>query len=79
MAKAFSLRFNDSWATEQFAQYGQVFFPLYCDDIKSQPFMDMEDQYADFYTVTAYFEYHPEVGMCQDSAKELQMQTKPAS
>lgn len=77
MVKAFVMRFNDSWASEQFAQYGKDLYPLYSNDFQNQPRVNMEGQYEDCYSVTAYFEYHPEVGMCQDSAKELIMETKP--
>lgn len=77
MVKAFSVRFNDAWATEQFAQYGTVLFPLYSEKIKNRPLIEIEEQYADFYSLTAYFEYHSEVGICQKSAKELRMTMKP--
>ncbi|CAI3959064.1 phage neck terminator protein [Commensalibacter communis] len=79
MAKSFVMRFNDSWTSEQFAQFSNILFPLYSDEMHNNQYIDAEDQYTDCYSATAYFEYHPEVGMCQDSAKELQMQTKPAS
>lgn len=76
MVKAFVMRFNDSWASEQFAQYGKDLYLLYSNDFQNQPRVNMEGQYEDCYSVTAYFEYHPEIGMCQDSAKELVMETK---
>lgn len=76
MVKAFSTRFNDAWATEQFAQYSTILFPLYSEKIKNRPLIEIEDQFADFYSVTAYFEYHSEVGICQNSAKKLIMETK---
>lgn len=79
MVKDFSVRFNDAWATEQFAQYGTVLFPLYSEKIKNRPLIEIEDQYADFYSLTAYFEYHSEVGICQNSAKELRMTMKPTA
>nr|WP_271833782.1 hypothetical protein [Commensalibacter communis] len=75
MVKAFSLRFNDAWASEQ----SNILFPLYSEKIKNRPLIEIEDQFADFYSVTAYFEYHSEVGICQTSSKELHMQIKPAS
>ncbi|WP_408869481.1 phage neck terminator protein [Commensalibacter communis] len=74
MAKAFEIRFNDSWASEQFAQYSNILFPLYSDDMKNMPYLDDDQQYADCYIVDAHFEYHTEVGMCQDSAKMIAMQ-----
>ncbi|CAI3951626.1 unnamed protein product [Commensalibacter communis] len=74
MAKAFSIRFNDAWASEQFEQYQKPFFPLYSDDALVEPvFVDAEDQYQDKCSMNVYFEYHPEVGVCEASAKEIIM------
>lgn len=74
MAKSFVVRFNDAWASEQFAQYSDIFFPLYCKDVRISNFtINAEDQYDDSSSVTAFFEYHPEFGVCEDSAKEIVM------
>ncbi|CAI3948494.1 unnamed protein product [Commensalibacter communis] len=74
MAKSFTVRFNDAWASEQFAQYSDIFFPLYSDDARLEPvFTDGEDQFTDKCSVTTYFEHHPEFGMCENSAKEISM------
>ncbi|EHD13174.1 hypothetical protein CIN_19110 [Commensalibacter intestini A911] len=74
MAKSFAVRFNDSWASEQFEQYSDIFFPLYSDDVKVEKFsINAEDQYDDSCSVTSYFEYHPEFGVCTDSGKEIIM------
>lgn len=74
MAKAFTIRFNDAWASEQFAEYSDILFPLYCDDVKIEKFsINAEDQYDDACSVIAYFEYHPEFGICANSAKEIVM------
>lgn len=76
MAKAFTIRFNDAWATEQFSNYSDIFFPLYSDDVKiDDNSINDEDQYDDSCSVVAYFEYHPEFGVCTDSAKEIIMDT----
>jgi len=74
MAKSFVVRFNDAWASEQFAQYSDIFFPLYCKDVRIEKFaVNAEDQYDDSSSVTAFFEYHPEFGVCEESAKEIVM------
>lgn len=74
MAKAFIVRFNDSWASEQFEQYNEPLFPLYSDEAKIESsFVNAEDQYEDVCSVDVYFEYHPEFGVCEDSAKEIIM------
>lgn len=74
MAKALTVRFNDAWATEQFEQYSDILFPLYCDDVKIEKFsINAEDQYDDSCSVVSYFEYHPEFGVCEESAKEVVM------
>lgn len=74
MAKSFVVRFNDAWASEQFAQYSDIFFPLYCKDVRISDFtINAEDQYEDSSSVTAFFEYHPEFGVCEESAKEIVM------
>ncbi|MDI2091279.1 phage neck terminator protein [Commensalibacter oyaizuii] len=74
IAKAFTVRFNDAWASEQFEQYSDILFPLYCDDVKVEKFsINSEDQYDDACSVTAYFEYHPEFGICEESSKEVIM------
>jgi len=74
IAKAFTVRFNDAWASEQFEQYSDILFPLYCDDAKiEKASINGEDQYDDACSVVAYFEYHPEFGVCTDSAKEVVM------
>ncbi|CAI3959145.1 phage neck terminator protein [Commensalibacter communis] len=74
MAKAFTIRFNDAWATEQFSEYSDIFFPLYSEDIEIKEFViNAEDQYEDSCSVVAYFEYHPEFGVCANSAKEIVM------
>lgn len=74
MAKSFVIRFNDAWASEQFAQYSDIFFPLYCKDVRISNFtINAEDQYDDASSVTAFFEYHPEFGVCSESAKEIVM------
>lgn len=74
MAKSFVVRFNDAWASEQFAQYSDIFFPLYCKDVRISNFtINAEDQYDDSSSVTAFFEYHPEFGVCAESAKEIVM------
>lgn len=74
MAKAFTIRFNDSWATEQFEQYSDILFPLYSDDIEINNFsINEENQYEDSCSVVTYFEYHPEFGVCEASTKEIEM------
>jgi len=74
MARSLVVRFNDAWASEQFAEYSDILFPLYCDDVKISKFsINAEDQYDDTCSVTAYFEYHPEFGICANSAKEIVM------
>lgn len=74
MAKAFTIRFNDAWASEQFEHYKEPLFPLYSDEVKIESsFVNAEDQYEDVCSVDAYFEYHPEFGVCEDSAKEIVM------
>jgi len=74
MARSLVVRFNDAWASEQFAEYSDILFPLYCDDVKVSNFsINAEDQYNDTCSVTAYFEYHPEFGICENSAKEIVM------
>ncbi|WP_456304940.1 phage neck terminator protein [Commensalibacter communis] len=72
MAHAFDMRFNDAWASEQFEQYSDILFPLYSDDVSSAGQMiNAEDQIDVAYSVNAYFEYHPETGICANSAKEI--------
>lgn len=74
MAKAFTIRFDDAWASEQFEQYGEPFYPLYSDEVKIESsFVNAEDQYEDVCSVDVYFEYHPEFGICEASAKEIVM------
>lgn len=74
MAKAFTVRFDDAWASEQFEQYGEPFYPLYSDEVKIESsFVNAEEQYEDACSVDVYFEYHPEFGICEHSAKELVM------
>ncbi|CAI3940535.1 unnamed protein product [Commensalibacter communis] len=74
MAKAFTARFNDAWASEQFEQYDSILFPLYSDDVKIEPdFINDEGQYNDSCSVISYFEYRPEFGVCANSAKEVVM------
>ncbi|MDI2113962.1 phage neck terminator protein [Commensalibacter nepenthis] len=75
MARAFTVRFNDAWATEQFEQYNNdVFFPLYSDDVRVEPMsLNAEGQFEDTCVVNAHFEYHPELGICANSAKEIVM------
>ncbi|WP_408869463.1 LIC_12616 family protein [Commensalibacter papalotli (ex Botero et al. 2024)] len=74
MAHAFDMRFNDAWASEQFEQYSDILFPLYSDDVNSAgQIINSEDQVDDAYSVNAYFEYHPELGVCAASAKEVVM------
>lgn len=74
MAKAFYVRFNDSWASEQFEKLSDCFFPLYSDNVKIiDHFINAEDQYDDTCSITCYFEYHAEIGVCEDSAKEIIM------
>jgi len=74
MARSLVVRFNDAWASEQFAEYSDILFPLYCDDVKVSNFsINAEEQYDDTCSVTAYFEYHPEFGICANSAKEIVM------
>jgi len=74
MAKAFTIRFDDAWASEQFEKYSDIFFPLYSDEVQILPvFIDAEDQYEDKCSVRAHFEYHPEFGICEASAKEVVM------
>ncbi|OUI77935.1 hypothetical protein HK18_00875 [Commensalibacter intestini] len=74
MAYAFDVRFNDAWASEQFEQYSDILFPLYSDDINSEgQIINSEDQYDDACSINAYFEYHPELGVCANSAKEIVM------
>jgi len=74
MAKAFDVRFNDAWASEQFEQYSGILFPLYSDDVKVESSsVNAEDQYDDSCSVNVFFEYHPEFGICEQSAKEVVM------
>lgn len=74
MAHAFDVRFNDSWASEQFEQYSDIIFPLYSDDVNSVgQMMNSEGQVDDACSINAYFEYHPELGVCANSAKEIVM------
>lgn len=74
MAKSFIVRFNDSWASDQFEQYKAPFFPLYSDEVTIESsFVNAEDQYEDVCSVDVYFEYHPEFGVCEGSAKEIIM------
>ncbi|CAI3940900.1 unnamed protein product [Commensalibacter communis] len=74
MAKSFTIRFDDAWASEQFEQYGEPFYPLYSDEVKiERSFVNAEDQYEDVCSVDVYFEYHPEFGICENSAKEIIM------
>jgi len=79
MSKAFVMRFNDAWASEQFEKYGEPFFPLYSDDVKiEKTFTNAEEQYDDACSVDVYFEYHPEFGICEESAKEIVMDINPS-
>lgn len=74
MARSFTVRFNDAWASEQLAQYSDIFFPLYSDDARIEPvFTDGEDQFTDKCSVSTYFEHHPEFGIYENSAKEITM------
>jgi len=74
MGKAFEARFNDSWASEQFEKLSDILFPLYSDDVQFLPvIIDAEDQFEDKCSVNVYFEYHPEFGVCEKSAKEVVM------
>jgi len=74
MANSFAVRFNDAWASEQFEQYSDILFPLYSDDLRYEgSSTNGEDQYNDACSVSVYFEYHPEVGVCEASAKEIIM------
>lgn len=74
MAHAFDVRFNDAWASEQFEQHSDILFPLYSDDVNSAgQIINSEYQVDDAYSVNAYFEYHPELGVCENSAKEVEM------
>ncbi|MDI2091437.1 phage neck terminator protein [Commensalibacter oyaizuii] len=76
MGHAFEARFNDSWATDQFRQLSDILFPLYSDDVQiEEDYINDEDQYEDSCSVDAYFEYHPEVGVCEASAKEIVLDT----
>lgn len=76
MGHAFEARFNDSWATDQFKKLSNILFPLYSNDVKiEEDYINDEDQYEDSCTVDVYFEYHPEVGVCEESAKEVIMNT----
>lgn len=76
MGHAFEARFNDSWATDQFEKLSDILFPLYSDDVKiEEDYINDEDQYEDSCSVDVYFEYHPEVGVCEESAKEIIMNT----
>lgn len=62
------------WSSEQFEQYGEPFYPLYSDEVKIESsFVNAEEQYEDACSVDVYFEYHPEFGICEHSAKELVM------
>lgn len=36
-------------------------------------FLNEEGQFEDTCVVNAYFEYHPELGICANSAKEIVM------
>jgi len=73
------MRFNDAWASEQFEKYGEPFFPLYSDDVKiEKTFTNAEEQYDDACSVDVYFEYHPEFGICEESAKEIVMDINPS-
>jgi len=77
MAKAFTVRFNDAWASEQFAQYSDILFPLYSDDVKVESSsVNAEDQYDDSCSVNVFFEYHPEFRICEHSAKEVVMDVR---
>jgi len=77
MAKAFDVRFNDAWASEQFEQYSDILFPLYSDDVKiSSSSVNAENQYDDSCSVDVFFEYHPEFRICEQSAKEVVMSVR---
>lgn len=76
MGHAFEARFNDSWAADQFEKLSDILFPLYSDDVKiEEDYINNEDQYEDSCSVDVYFEYHPEVGVCEESSKEIIMNT----
>ncbi|CAI3941767.1 unnamed protein product [Commensalibacter communis] len=78
MAKSFLIRFNDDWASDQFKTYQKPIFPLYAEGLRNNVFINSESQYEDRYVVTAYLEYHPEFGMCQESATEIIMSVRLA-
>lgn len=62
MAKAFKVRFNKGWATEQFAQHSKAFIPLYSNNLTIKPaLMGVPEQFEDTCSVDAYFELHPEI------------------
>jgi len=62
LAQAFKARFNNGWATEQFAQHSKVFIPLYSNNLTIQPaLMGVPEQFEDTCSVDAYFELHPEI------------------
>lgn len=80
MAKAFEMRFNDDWAYNLFKEESQnTIFNLYSQNLRNSLFIDSESQYADRYTMDVFLEYHPEYGMCQESAIELRMPLIPVT
>lgn len=73
MAVRFKTLWNDDSTFEFFKSLNIPLSPLYVDDLNLGPFVASEDQYSDRFSCDAYFEYHPEVQIPQESATEIIM------
>lgn len=73
MSDLFMMAFNDGWASEFFAGHTDAIHPLYANQARNSPFIDGESTYSDRYTVFAYLDLQPELGLCQDSFTEIKI------
>lgn len=71
MAQRFRTIWNNSRSFEFFESLNIPLFPLYVEDFMLRPFVNSEDQYSDRFTCDAYYEYHPEIKLPQESATEI--------
>ena len=63
-AKAVHSSFRTIWAADKLPAW---LAPLYCSDIRKLPIVSAEEQYEQRWTMTATFQYNPDVIVPQDS------------
>ncbi|CAI3933404.1 hypothetical protein [Commensalibacter communis] len=71
MAQRFRTIWNNSCTFDFFNNLNVPLFPLYLEDFTLRPFVNSEDQYSDHFICDAYYEYHPEIELPQESATEI--------